>query len=60
MLGISEDSDQEQIRSAYLALVKKYHPDSGTDKANAEKFQEVLLLNVTLVCLINKYISFLD
>lgn len=41
MLGISEDSDQEQIRTAYLTLVKKYHPDSGSAEANAEKFQEV-------------------
>lgn len=41
ILGISEDSDQEQIRAAYLALVKKYHPDSGSEDANADKFSEV-------------------
>ncbi|KAG5882914.1 hypothetical protein JTB14_023376 [Gonioctena quinquepunctata] len=41
ILGIEETSDQEQIRAAYLGLVKKYHPDSGTDEANAEKFQEI-------------------
>lgn len=41
ILGIPEDSDQEQIRAAYLALVKKYHPDSGSEEANADKFLEV-------------------
>ncbi|XP_023018927.2 dnaJ homolog subfamily C member 28 [Leptinotarsa decemlineata] len=41
ILGIDETSDQEQIRSAYLSLVKRYHPDSGTDEASAKKFQEI-------------------
>ncbi|CAH1964969.1 unnamed protein product [Acanthoscelides obtectus] len=41
ILGIDETSDQEQIRRAYLSLVKRYHPDSGTDEACAEKFQQV-------------------
>lgn len=42
ILGIPEDSDQEQIRAAYLVLVKKYHPDSGSNEANADKFLEVI------------------
>lgn len=41
ILEIDESSDQEQIRMAYLHLVKKYHPDSGTEEANADKFQEI-------------------
>lgn len=41
ILGISEDSDQEKIRSAYLSLVKKFHPDSGTADADSNKFQEI-------------------
>ncbi|KAJ8959039.1 hypothetical protein NQ318_022294 [Aromia moschata] len=41
ILEIEESSDQEQIRAAYLTMVKRYHPDSGTEEANAEKFQEV-------------------
>ncbi|KAJ8983953.1 hypothetical protein NQ317_008655 [Molorchus minor] len=40
-MGIEETSDQEQIRAAYLAMVKRFHPDSGTEEANAEKFQEI-------------------
>ncbi|RZC33298.1 dnaJ -like subfamily C member 28, partial [Asbolus verrucosus] len=41
ILGISEDSDQEEIRKAYLKLVKRYHPDSGTEEADADKFSEI-------------------
>jgi len=41
VLGIDESSDQEQIRMAYLELVKRYHPDSGTEEANVDKFQEI-------------------
>lgn len=41
ILNISEDSDQEEIRKAYIKLVKRYHPDSGTNEANADKFAEV-------------------
>ncbi|KAJ8923317.1 hypothetical protein NQ315_001875 [Exocentrus adspersus] len=40
ILEIDENSDQEQIRAAYLKLVKRYHPDSGTEEANADKFHE--------------------
>lgn len=41
MLGIPENSDQEEVRKAYLFLVKKFHPDSGNEQANVEKFQEI-------------------
>ncbi|XP_018561108.1 dnaJ homolog subfamily C member 28 [Anoplophora glabripennis] len=41
LLEIDENSDQEQIRAAYLKLVKRYHPDSGTEEANTDKFHEV-------------------
>ena len=27
VLGVNEGASQEEIRSAYLKLVKKYHPD---------------------------------
>jgi len=30
-LGISENATQEEIRAAYLSLVKKYHPDRYQD-----------------------------
>ncbi len=31
VLGINENATQEEIRAAYLKLVKKYHPDRYTD-----------------------------
>nr|AEE63548.1 unknown [Dendroctonus ponderosae] len=40
-LEIDERSDQEQIRIAYLQLVKRFRPDSGTEEANADKFHEI-------------------
>lgn len=41
ILGVKTDSDQETVRQAFLQLVKRFHPDSGTNEANSEKFQEV-------------------
>ncbi len=31
VLGVREDASQEEIRAAYLKLVKKYHPDKYAD-----------------------------
>ena len=31
VLGVSENATQDEIRKAYLALVKKYHPDRYSD-----------------------------
>lgn len=31
VLGVNEDATNEEIRAAYLSLVKKYHPDKYTD-----------------------------
>lgn len=45
VLGVSDDATNEEIRAAYLSLVKKYHPDKYTDpdlKALAnEKLKEI-------------------
>ena len=45
VLGVSENASQEEIRAAYLALVKKYHPDKYTDnplkELAGEKLKEI-------------------
>jgi len=41
VLGVSPLATQEEIRRAYRALVRRYHPDSGTDEASATRFLEV-------------------
>ncbi|GLH01598.1 Uncharacterized protein GBIM_07701 [Gryllus bimaculatus] len=42
ILGVSSSSDQETVRKAFLDLVKKYHPDSGSSQASKDKFHEVI------------------
>ena len=41
-LGVSENASQEEIRAAYLALVKKYHPDKYRDNPLKELANEKL------------------
>ncbi len=36
-LGISPQADQDVIAAAYRALLKKYHPDTGTLRGTASK-----------------------
>lgn len=38
ILGVNKDASQEEIKSAYRKLAKKYHPDLGGDP---EKFKEI-------------------
>lgn len=37
ILGISENATEEELRTAYRELAKKYHPDNFTDPASAEE-----------------------
>ncbi len=42
ILGLSRTATPEQIKKAYRALARKYHPDANPDDAEAEKrFKEV-------------------
>ena len=42
VLGVSENATPEEIRAAYLALVKKYHPDRYKDNPLKELANEKL------------------
>jgi curved DNA-binding protein CbpA len=41
ILGVLPDAEQEVIRAVYLALAKKYHPDSSGNADGAEKLKEI-------------------
>ena len=41
ILGISRDSDKEEIKRAYRRLARKYHPDVNKDPGAEERFKEI-------------------
>ena len=40
ILGVSKDASQDEIKSAFRKLAKKYHPDVSKEPDAAEKFKE--------------------
>lgn len=41
VLGVSKTASQDEIKSAFRKLAKKYHPDVSKEENAAEKFKEV-------------------
>ena len=45
VLGVSRNATDDEIKKAYRALSRKYHPDANVDKPNAaelaEKFKQI-------------------
>lgn len=41
VLGISPDASQPEVKRAYRALARRYHPDSGGEDASVEHFQQL-------------------
>ena len=41
VLGLSKSASQDEIKSSYRKLAKKYHPDLDKEPGAEEKFKEV-------------------
>ena len=41
ILGVKKESSEEEIKSAYKNLAKKFHPDLNKEKDATDKFKEV-------------------
>uniref|UniRef100_A0A914PPE0 J domain-containing protein n=1 Tax=Panagrolaimus davidi TaxID=227884 RepID=A0A914PPE0_9BILA len=41
VLGLDEDASVDDIKNQFSNLAKQYHPDTGGDKANPDKFLQV-------------------
>jgi len=41
ILNVSAACSNDELRDAYLSLVKRYHPDSKSGNANADMFAQV-------------------
>lgn len=41
VLGVSNDSNEEEIRRAYKRLALRYHPDKNPDADAEEKFKQI-------------------
>lgn len=49
ILGVARNADKKEIKSAYRALVKKYHPDVAANDSDAKDFEEMTAAYNTLI-----------
>ena len=48
LLGLGKDASDEDIKKAYRAMAKKFHPDKNQDDGAEEKFKEIAAAYETL------------
>ncbi len=48
ILGVGDEADEKEIRSAFRTLARQYHPDAG-EGSSAEKFRQILEAYETLI-----------
>ena len=49
ILGVSKDTNPDELKKAYRNLSKEHHPDRGGMKTNLKKFQKLILYSVTQI-----------
>ena len=51
VLGVARNATDDEIKRAYRAQARKYHPDSNPDDPDAEsKFKEIRRTSARLCC----------
>ena len=43
VLGVDKNASDDEIKSAYRRLAKKYHPDLNKTPEAAEKFKDIII-----------------
>ena len=48
ILGVTPDSDENEVKSSYRQLARKYHPDINKSPESVERFKDILEAYETL------------